>query len=396
MKELVNAITQATANRLKSPIIGSFLLSWLVVNHNSVLTFIFSNSEQKLELLKQDTPFWTTTPTLLESPVFLLFLYPSVLALVYTFGLPYLQYKIDYHKFRKVDLTRLREKHRNQRAIYKSQKVTSKAQAESAPEYWKDKLTRDLNNWDQQREGLLSDIKGLRTDREALQKDRDAVQKDRDALHKDRVLVIKDKDAIQNDRDHVVAERDSLSNENSHLASQVQLLDQQREEYEVHRENLNTQIQTGTEQLTSISAQLAQFKIEHESSLDKIESLEDEIDKRSSQIDFLSSHIESMEKMILAYNLSIEVSDSKIKPDLQKDLGRRVGISNVDIDVIADSYSRRVKQYRNSLRSYQPMLENIKRSHEDRKNKAIQNSPLSRSEPSKAVPLGISVSNNVE
>jgi chromosome segregation ATPase len=326
----------------------------------------------------------------------MLLLYPSLLALLYTFGLPYLQYKVDYYKFRNVDLARLREKHRSQRTIYKSQKVTSKAQAESAPEYWKDKLTRDLNNWDQQREGLLSDIKGLRADRDALQKDRDAVQKDRDALHKDRELVMKDKDAIQNDRDHVVAERDSLSQENGHLASQVQLLAEQHKEYEVHRENLNTQIQTGTEQLTSVNAQLAHIKIEHESSLDKIESLEDEIDKRSSQIDSLSSHIVSMEKVLLAYNLSIETSDSKIESDLQKDLSQRVGISNIDIDVIADSYSRRVMQYRVPLRSYQPMLENIKRSHEERKNRAIENSPLSRREPSKAVPLGVSVFNNSE
>ncbi|MFM2580400.1 hypothetical protein [Vibrio fortis] len=332
MKELVNAITQATANRLKSPIIGSFLLSWLVVNHNSVLTFIFSNSEQKLELLKQDTAFWTTTPTLLESPVFLLILYPSVLALVYTFGLPYLQYKIDYHKFRRVDLTRLREKHRNQRAIYKSQKITSKAQAESAPEYWKDKLTRDLNNWEQQREGLLSDLDALRADRDALQKDRDAVQKDRDALHKDRELVMNDKDAIQNDRDHVVADRDKLIEEISRLESKYQTISNDLTNVSSKNKELTLSIEQREETISSLQTRLEQFvsgKNREKSLQIQVAELEKEITNKEKYIEMYERQVETLANDFTElYDVSQKTIDNISSIDFQERLIGDVGLES--------------------------------------------------------------------
>ncbi len=341
MKELVNAITQATANRLKSPIIGSFLLSWFVVNHNAALTFIFSSSEQKLELLKQDTAFWTTAPTVLESPFFMLLLYPSLLALLYTFGLPYLQYKVDYYKFRNVDLARLREKHRSQRTIYKSQKVTSKAQAESAPEYWKDKLTRDLNNWDQQREGLLSDIKGLRADRDAL-------QKDRDALHKDRELVMKDKDTIQNDRDHVVVERDSLNKENSHLASQVQLLEQQAQRSNQAHENMSQELEQRDTLITSLQKQQKMFEaVESEvvSLRQQVKQFEKNKISHSEQVAMYERQVEKLSTDFTdLFNISQEVIDNLTSVAFQEHVYESVGIeSQVALNALQSEINKAIQ-----------------------------------------------------
>lgn len=67
MKELVSALSQAAANRLKSPILGSFVLSWLVINHASILTFVFSTSEKKIELLNSDAIFWLYAATMFNS-----------------------------------------------------------------------------------------------------------------------------------------------------------------------------------------------------------------------------------------------------------------------------------------------------------------------------------------
>lgn len=158
MKELVSALSQATANRLKSPILGSFALSWLVINHASILTFVFSTSEKKIELLNSESIYWSIEPSFWTCAPMMTIIYPAMASLLYTFGLPWVQYNIDIKKFRLVDAKRIKEKHRADRYTYLSQKRTSKAKAESNPEYWKDKLSRDLDKWDLDRSNLQSEL----------------------------------------------------------------------------------------------------------------------------------------------------------------------------------------------------------------------------------------------
>ncbi|GLQ72365.1 hypothetical protein GCM10007932_17250 [Vibrio penaeicida] len=95
--------------------------------------------------------------------------YPAIASLFYTFGLPWVQYKIDIKKFRLVDAKRIKEKHRADRYVYLSQKRTSKAKAESNPEYWKEKLSRDLVTWDLDRSNLQSELDLTRETRDSLQ-----------------------------------------------------------------------------------------------------------------------------------------------------------------------------------------------------------------------------------
>lgn len=169
MKELVSALSQATANRLKSPILGSFVLSWLVINHASILTFVFSTSAKKIELLHSDSVFWSLEPSFWSCAPMMTIVYPAIASLFYTFGLPWVQYKIDIKKFRLVDAKRIKEKHRADRYVYLSQKRTSKAKAESNPEYWKEKLSRDLVTWDLDRSNLQSELDLTRETRDSLQ-----------------------------------------------------------------------------------------------------------------------------------------------------------------------------------------------------------------------------------
>lgn len=168
MKELISAISQATANRLRSPILGSFVLSWLVVNSNAVLTFIFSDSTGKLNLLKAGGSFWTLQPTFTESPLMMNIIWPLLAALVYTFVVPFAQHLVDYYKFDLIDKKRIRAKHKSDAVTFRSQKVTSRAKALANPEYWTDKLNRDLDKWDKQRERYEADLDSLREERDSV------------------------------------------------------------------------------------------------------------------------------------------------------------------------------------------------------------------------------------
>ena len=169
MKELVYALSEATANRLKSPILGSFLLSWLMINHKPILTFIFSTSEQKIALLNTSTVYWTLEPSLWLCKPMLTIVYPICAALIYTFGLPWIQYNIDEKKFRFVDSKRIKEKHRADRFIFQSQMRTSRVKAQSNPTYWNDRLNRDLDKWDNQRSLLQTELQQTRETRDSLQ-----------------------------------------------------------------------------------------------------------------------------------------------------------------------------------------------------------------------------------
>lgn len=169
MKELVSAITQATANRLKAPILGSFILSWVTVNHSLVLTFLFSTSEQKVKLLNTESTFWTIEPSWFLSPPMMTIAYPVLATIIYTFGLPLVQHLVDSLKFNFVDSKRIQKKHETDKFKFESQVNVSKAQAESHVDYWREKLSRDLDKWDEQRSAFESDITNLRDTRDSLQ-----------------------------------------------------------------------------------------------------------------------------------------------------------------------------------------------------------------------------------
>lgn len=306
MKELVNAITQATANRLKAPFLGSFILAWLIVNRVFVVEFLFSSSEGKIELAKGGA-FHLTTDLIA----------PLGLALLYTYGLPFIQFFIDKTKHRLIDKKRIEEHHGRRADEYKAQMVASEYQAKSSISYQQDKLNRDLDNWGQQ-----------------------------------------------------------------------------REEYESRIENLNTQLDSGTEQLTLITAELEKSNEELKLNVEKVELLTKEREEQKRQIaesseyymryeeikKELSSHAskneelelelkstkessEILENVVLALHDSIESSDQQIASNLKAELLHRKGITPEDIAVITKSYQKRVKDSRDKLTAYRPMLANIRKRH---------------------------------
>ncbi|MEZ9872991.1 hypothetical protein [Vibrio sp. 10N.261.51.C6] len=150
MKELVSALSQATANRLKAPILGAFILAWLAWNHIYVIEFFFSESKDKITFVKS-----------LEFHLLSDLVIPAVIAVLYTFGLPWLQHQVDKLKYSFIDDKRIRAKHSRDKSKYESLGGTARAQAECSLEYQKEKLGRDLDLWAEQRNILKGKITTL-------------------------------------------------------------------------------------------------------------------------------------------------------------------------------------------------------------------------------------------
>jgi chromosome segregation ATPase len=309
-------------------------LAWLIVNRVFVVEFLFSSPEGKIELAK-GSAFNLTTDLIA----------PLGLALLYTYGLPFIQFFIDKTKHKLIDKKRIEEHHGRRADEYKAQMVASEYQAKSSISYQQDKLNRDLDNWGQQ-----------------------------------------------------------------------------REEYESRIENLNTQLDSGTEQLALITAELEKAKQEQESNLEKIAvlteenqhqmeqievfkemsdqfertknkltSVEDNIERLQAELTSEKNNKTTLEDMALAFYDSMVTSDANIRSDLHMELTLRSGINEKDIDVIADSFITRVKQYRSASHAYYGSIKNLKRKKEERsKMKKFNNIKISESK-AKAMPQGIDV-----
>ncbi|AIW18705.1 hypothetical protein F0267_17355 [Vibrio coralliilyticus] len=179
MKELINSFTQATVNRLKSPFLGSFFLAWLLVNHTEILTFFYSAPEKKLLLLQSDVAFFSDS---LTAPYLMKLVYPTIVAFLYTFGLPWVQHFIDERKHTFIDDKRTKAHHLRLESTYKSQANVSRAQAMTALSYWETKLHKDLDKWEQQRAELRADLANMR-DQLSLSNDQlETAKNERDKL----------------------------------------------------------------------------------------------------------------------------------------------------------------------------------------------------------------------
>ena len=277
MKELIAAFSDATVNRLKSPILGSFVLSWIVINHVLLLTFIFSTSQQKIILLQSDFPFWSLTPSIWSCPPATYLIYPAIASIIYTFGLPWLQHLIDTKKFRLIDSKRITEKHRTDRFIYSSQKRTNRVRAESNLDYWKNKLNRDLDNWDNKRQVLENDVSQLRLERDSLQSQltssntiqinlSEEVEKLRKLQHDEKEQFLDQESALIGELNKVksVAESllktsDELDETNRSLEALKEEVNQSKEEITEYKEKLSIANQQHNEDQDAIETLLVKF-----------------------------------------------------------------------------------------------------------------------------------------
>ncbi|MFG0377795.1 hypothetical protein ACF8FL_15380 [Vibrio sp. zbq_19] len=138
-KEVGKAISNTVVERLKTPLIATFVFSWIVVNHSVVLQFTFETLPNKVDLAKNLKIDWWFGLVL-----------PALVSLGYITLIPALQLSLDW-----LVLKTLGESRKNHDI-----KVARNA-ALSTQEYQSKLLDKRMDGWEQEKEDLLNQIDEL-------------------------------------------------------------------------------------------------------------------------------------------------------------------------------------------------------------------------------------------
>ncbi|MEZ8326048.1 hypothetical protein BCS84_18200 [Vibrio cyclitrophicus] len=135
-KEIIKPVSDALAQRMKTPIVGAFVLSWILVNHAFILEFMFTSLDAKVEMAKTS-----------ELEVLSDFVYPILFTLLYLTVIPAIQLLLDWGV-----LNTLGESRKNHDV-----KVARNA-AVSTQDYQSKLLDKNMAEWEQEKADLLNQI----------------------------------------------------------------------------------------------------------------------------------------------------------------------------------------------------------------------------------------------
>ncbi|MEZ9641312.1 hypothetical protein AB4289_06145 [Vibrio cyclitrophicus] len=138
-KEILKPVTDALAVRLKTPLMGTFILSWLLINHSLVLEFLFTTLDSKVGMAKAS-----------EFNLYTDLVYPIGLTLLYLLIVPAAQVLIDTVILD--TLGEYRKKHDSRLA---------KNEIESTREHQIVLRDRKLDSWDSDKVRLKNNIDSL-------------------------------------------------------------------------------------------------------------------------------------------------------------------------------------------------------------------------------------------
>ncbi|MEZ9625591.1 hypothetical protein [Aliivibrio fischeri] len=303
MKELINALIQASENRLKAPFLGSFILSWIAVNHIVVIEFLFSSSANKILLVKNGV-----FDPLMDVII------PLLVALVYTFGLPFLQGVIDKIKHKYVDGKRIIEHHWRRELEFKAQMKASEFQAKASYEYQQEKLKRDLNNWESQKEEFISRIDNLNSQIDTSTEQLDSIK----------------------------AELEHKTKDLSEAREQVELLQEENK--------------ANQKQFQDASIVYEQYKETEEA----LKQLRESQAKTKEGLEQAKENNIALEKLALQIYDNMIESDEQIRTNLNAELKHRANFDSNTIEVISSSFESRVKKQRDKIITYRPMISNLR------------------------------------
>ncbi|HGH6013385.1 TPA: hypothetical protein AB5H59_000361 [Vibrio mimicus] len=124
---------------MKTPLLGTFVLSWLAYNHDHVAKLLFSDNTQRIALI-ESTPFNLNSDLLL----------PLALALAYLFIVPLAQWGIDIVKYWLVDKRRMATHHQHLHEKYLGQAKVAQQQSKASLEFWQETHRNGAENAGQQ------------------------------------------------------------------------------------------------------------------------------------------------------------------------------------------------------------------------------------------------------
>lgn len=127
MKNFLSAVYTEMSGRLKTPLLGTFALCWLLYNHDHVAKLIFSDNAQRLALI-EETPFYWMSDLVI----------PAALSLIYIFAIPFTQWLVDSAKYALIEKRRVATHHAQLLDKYSSQTKVAKQQSRASLEYWQE------------------------------------------------------------------------------------------------------------------------------------------------------------------------------------------------------------------------------------------------------------------
>ncbi len=147
MKQIITSIHETTLSRIRNPIIGAFIFSWLLLNIKGVAYFLFSSTEQKLGIIKN----WSPT---LESD----FGIPATMALAYLILLPIIQLAYQYFDDVMLQPVKHNLKHQSLINYYQSLKSVNEKKADSDEERIARMKDEKILNWIDEKKRMSATI----------------------------------------------------------------------------------------------------------------------------------------------------------------------------------------------------------------------------------------------
>ncbi|ELA9293056.1 hypothetical protein QUO15_004523 [Vibrio parahaemolyticus] len=147
MNQIITSIHETTLNRIRNPIIGTFVFSWLLLNIKGVAYFLLSSVERKINIIKS----WNPT---LESD----FGIPAAVTIAYLILLPLIQ--LAYQYFDDVMLQPVKHDFKHQSLInyYKSLKAVNERKADSDEERIARMKDEKILNWVDEKKRMSATI----------------------------------------------------------------------------------------------------------------------------------------------------------------------------------------------------------------------------------------------
>ncbi|EHZ7356485.1 hypothetical protein AB5Q50_003344 [Vibrio vulnificus] len=127
MQSFISSVFSEMSNRVKTPLLGTFVLCWLTYNHDHVAKLMFSDNAQRLVLIDSLSFDWVSDV-----------LMPLALALAYIFLVPIAQWGIDQGKYWLVDKRRTATLHHHLLDTYRSEEQVARQQSKTKLEYWQE------------------------------------------------------------------------------------------------------------------------------------------------------------------------------------------------------------------------------------------------------------------
>lgn len=159
-KEFFKPVAEAITHRMKSPLVGTFIISWVLINHSFLLEFVFTSLDSKVMLAKESRFSLTTD-----------LIYPFGLTLLYLVVVPAVQLGVDWLVLN--TLGDSRKKHDS---------LVSRNAVVSTQEYQQRLMNEQLTKWDTDRTDLLSQIDNLKKEVESSRSEYKKIKGQHDVL----------------------------------------------------------------------------------------------------------------------------------------------------------------------------------------------------------------------